>query len=61
MVGGAPDPDGIINQGHGNANARAVQIRRGDTLNEQALVNLFRAVIANNHAGGWRKVQARTG
>jgi hypothetical protein len=27
-----------------------------DKLNERALLNLFRAVIANNKAGGWRKL-----
>jgi hypothetical protein len=27
------DPHGIINQGHGNATARAVQIYRGDAIN----------------------------
>jgi hypothetical protein len=53
----APDPEGIINQGQGNATARAIQVRRGDTINERALLNLFRAVIANNRAGGWRKVR----
>ena len=53
----APDPEGIINQGHGNVTARAIQIRQGDTLNERALLNLFKAVIANNHAGGWRKLE----
>ena len=53
----APDPDRIINQGHGNKTARAIQLRRGDSINERALLNLFRAVIANNRAGGWRKVQ----
>jgi hypothetical protein len=51
----APDPDGIINQGQGNLTARAIQIGRGDTINERALVNLFKAVIANNRAGGWRR------
>ncbi len=55
----APDPEGIINQGQGNATARAIQVYRGDTLNERALLNLFRAVIANNRAGGWRKLQGR--
>ena len=55
----APDPTGLINQGHGNATARGIQIRRGDQLDEAALVELFRAVIANNRAGGWRKVQSR--
>jgi hypothetical protein len=53
----APDPQGIINQGHGNRTARAIQIRQGETINEPALLSLFRAVIANNRAGGWRKIQ----
>jgi|SRR6476469_4413371 len=53
----APDPEGIINQGQGNLTARAIQIRQGETMNEHALTNLFRAVIANNRAGGWRKLQ----
>jgi len=52
----APDPEGVINQGQGNKTARAIQIRQGDNLNERALVNLFRAVIANNRDGGWRKL-----
>lgn len=52
----APDPEQIINQGHGNTTARAIQIRQGETLNERALRNLFKAVIANNRAGGWRKL-----
>jgi hypothetical protein len=51
----APDPHGLINQGHDNATARAIQLREGDVVNEPALVELFRAVIANNRAGGWRK------
>jgi hypothetical protein len=53
----APDPSGIINQGHGNATARSIQVKQGDDVNEQALLNLFKAVIANNRAGGWRKLQ----
>ncbi len=53
----APDPEGIINQGQGNLTARSIQIRQGDTMNEHALLNLFRDVIANNRAGGWRKLQ----
>ena len=52
------DPHGIINQGHGNATARAVQIYRGDAINRPALPAMFRAVIANNHAGGWRRIKA---
>jgi hypothetical protein len=54
----APDPEGIINQGQGNLTARAIQVRQGETSNERALLNLFKAVIANNRTGGWRKVKA---
>src|SRR3981081_2186658 len=51
----APDPEGIINQGQGHLTAMAIQIYKGDDLNELALLNLFKAVIASNRAGGWRK------
>jgi len=54
-----PDPHGIINQGHGNATARAVQIYRNDAINSPALLAMFRAVIANNRAGGWRRIKVR--
>jgi hypothetical protein len=54
----APDPEGIINQGESNATARAIQIYQDDTLNERALLNLIKAVIANNRAGGWRKLRS---
>lgn len=53
----AADPEGIINQGQGNATARAIQVKQTDVINEPALLHLFRAVIANNRAGGWRKVK----
>lgn len=53
----APDPEKIINQGGGNKTARAIQIYEGDTLNEKAFVNLMKSVVANNRAGGWRKLQ----
>jgi hypothetical protein len=53
-----PDPHGIINQGHGNATARSVQIYRDDVTDWAALQEMFRAVIANNRAGGWRRVSA---
>ena len=52
------DPEGIINQGRGNATAKAVQIYRGDAINRDTLLAMFRAVIANNRAGGWRRLQA---
>jgi hypothetical protein len=54
-----PDPDGIINQGQENKTARAIQIYRGDTINRAAMLAMFRAVIANNRAGGWRRASGR--
>ncbi len=54
----APDPHRLINQGRDNATARGIQVRRGDELDEAALLDLLRAVIANNRAGGWRKIQS---
>lgn len=53
----AADPEGIINQGQGNSAARAIQVHKGEPINKRALMNLFKAVIANNRAGGWRRLQ----
>src|SRR5213592_4666668 len=50
-----PDPEGIITGGHDNKTARAVAIRKGETINARALKAMFKQVIANNRAGGWRK------
>ena len=50
------DPEGIINQGHGNATARAIQIFEGDPVNRSALSDLIKAIAANNRAGGWRRL-----
>lgn len=52
----APDPGGIINQGHGNQTARAIQIPPGTFPDEASFVELIRAVVANNEQGGWRKL-----
>ena len=52
-----PDPDGIITAGHDNKTARTVAIREGEAINSRALVAMFRHIIANNRAGGWRKVK----
>jgi hypothetical protein len=53
----APDPEGIINQGHGNQTARAIQVRWGETVNKQAFITLIQVVVANNRMGGWRKLK----
>jgi hypothetical protein len=55
----APDPEGIITSGQENKTARTVAIRQRDAINERALVDMFRAIIANNRAGGWRKLARR--
>jgi hypothetical protein len=55
----APDPEGIITGGHGNETGRMIQIRRGDPINERAMVDLFRAIIATTEpaAGGSQKAE----
>ena len=55
----AADPEGIITAGHGNLTGRQIAIYEGEPINEPALLALFRAIIANNRAGGWRKLKAR--
>jgi hypothetical protein len=52
-----PDPEGIITAGHDNQTARTVGLREGESINERALVAMFRQIIANNRAGGWRKIK----
>ena len=56
-----PDPEGIITGGHDNKTARTVAIRQGETINATALTAMFRQIIANNRAGGWRKVKQQAG
>jgi hypothetical protein len=53
-----PDPDGIITGGHDNKTARTVAFREGEEINEPALLAMFRQIVANNRAGGWRKIKA---
>ena len=43
--------------GPDNKTARTVAIRQGDTLNAPALTAMFRQIIVNNRAGGWRKLK----
>jgi hypothetical protein len=52
-----PDPDGIITGGHDNKTARTVAVREGERINAPALTAMFRQIIANNRAGGWRKLK----
>jgi hypothetical protein len=54
-----PDPEGIITGGHENKTARTVAIRAGEEINTRALKRMFEQIIANNRAGGWRKLKAQ--
>jgi len=52
-----PDPEGIITGGHDNKTARSVAVREGESINAAALSAMFKHIIANNRAGGWRKLK----
>jgi hypothetical protein len=52
-----PDPEGIITGGHENQTGRMIAIRQDETINEPAMLAMFRQIIANNRAGGWRKLK----
>jgi hypothetical protein len=53
----APDPTGLINQGHGNATARSIQLHEHESIDEGAFIKLIQAVVDNNRKGGWRKLK----
>ncbi|HEY7272219.1 MAG TPA: DUF1801 domain-containing protein [Actinoplanes sp.] len=53
-----PDPEGIITGGHDNKTGRTVAVKRDETINARALTAMFRQIIANNRAGGWRKLKS---
>ena len=53
------DPHGLVNAGQDNATARTIAFWEGDPINEPALLEFLRQIIANNRAGGWRKLKAK--
>ena len=56
-----PDPEGIITHGHDNLTGRQIWIDEGASINAPALLAIFRQIIANNRAGGWRKLKLARG
>jgi hypothetical protein len=52
-----PDPEGIITGGHTNKTGRTVAIYEDENVNAPALSAMFKQIIANNRAGGWRKLK----
>ncbi len=55
------DPESIITGGHGNTSARQISIHEGEAINAPALQTMLAQIIANNRAGGWRKLKAGSG
>jgi hypothetical protein len=56
-----PDPEAIITAGHDNKTARTVAFRQDEAINAPALKTMFEQIIANNRAGGWRKLKRDRG
>ena len=54
-----PDPEGIITGGHGNQTGRMIAVHRDEAINERALLVMLRQIIANNRAGGWRRIKGK--
>jgi hypothetical protein len=52
-----PDPAGTITAGHDNKTARTAAFRQGEAVNAPALTAMFEQIIANNRAGGWRRLK----
>ena len=49
----------IITAGHNNKTGRMISIYQGQAVHASALKTMFRHIIANNRAGGWRKLKAQ--
>ena len=50
------DPTGVINQGHGNATGRAIQVYADDTIERDAIIGILSEIVDHNRQGGWRKL-----
>jgi hypothetical protein len=56
-----PDPHGLVTAGHANKTARTIAFREGDDVPEEHLLDFFRHLVADNRAGGWRKLKEGPG
>jgi hypothetical protein len=52
-----PDPQGIITGGHDNKTARTIAYREGERIDARPLAAMLERIVANNRAGGWRKLK----
>lgn len=55
----APDPHGLVTGGRSNVTGRTIALYEDGPVDEDALREIFRAVIADNRAGGWRTITKR--
>jgi hypothetical protein len=55
------DPEGIITGGHDNKTARTMALLEGEAINAPAFTAMLEQIIANNRAGGWRKLKGVEG
>jgi hypothetical protein len=53
-----PDPNGLMTGGHDNTTARTIAFREGQSIDAPALALLLTSVVANNRAGGWRRLKS---
>jgi hypothetical protein len=53
-----PDPDQIITGGHHNSTGRQIAIYQGEVVPAKPLLAMFTQIIADNRAGGWRRIKA---
>jgi hypothetical protein len=53
-----PDPERVITGGHDNKTGRTIAYYRGDPIRTRPLRAILKHVVANNRAGGWRKLKA---
>ncbi len=54
-----PDPAGLITGGQSNSTARTIAFHEGDPIRRGPLTTMLRQIVANNRAGGWRKLKDR--
>ncbi|HEY2888934.1 MAG TPA: DUF1801 domain-containing protein, partial [Candidatus Limnocylindrales bacterium] len=52
-----PDPDGLITAGHDNLTARTIGFGPDDPIRADALIRFLRRLVADNRAGGWRRLK----
>jgi hypothetical protein len=54
-----PDPHGLVTSGHENKTARCIAFWEGDEIRREPLLAFLRQLVADNRAGGWRKLTDR--